>query len=145
VTCSCKEPREHANPRRKGWCARCQKQIRPEVLSTATTLEEFFDRLRWALFPKGEPSARFEHFRSLCEAREGQGRESFGLSYLTRENEQEAAEEASDLSMYMHLALLQARQRGEEEEWSTALEAAHHAFLAYDFAMQHQAKRRGTP
>lgn len=141
--CTCPAPREAADPRRKGSCLGCGKLIGEDCLSSHETLEAFFERLRWALFPTGKPSPAFEQYRALCEARELKGRDDFGLAYLRRDNEQEAGEEAADLAMYMHLSILQARQRGEEEEWSTALEAARHAFIAFEFASQHAHKRKG--
>lgn len=145
MTCSCPEPNEGADPRHKGQCLKCALPIDPRVLSSDETVGEFYDWLERAEFPKGGVTPVYGHFRQVAEAREREGREKFGLSYLHRKNEAEALEELADASNYLLFAVLQARQRGEDEEWSTAVEVARHCFKAYEFAALHAAKRRGSP
>lgn len=88
----------------------------------------------------------FEQFRSHCEARELDGRDTFGLEYLSRENCAEAAEEAVDLGLYMHLDILQhLRDTGTDDDLALALTAAKHAYLAHKAVRELAAKRRGSP
>ena len=142
MTCTCEVPLDSPNPRNVS-CNRCGLPIDPDCRCDERTIGQFYDRLQSALF-RGKPSASFLRFRALAEEREQEGRERYGLAYLGKRNELEAQEEGADLANYLAFAIFQARQRGEDEEWSTALEAARHAFLACEFAMRHEAKRKGS-
>ena len=142
ISCQCENPKLPVDPRREGWCAHCLRRLDPKWLSESENGDGFFVRLEEALFPGGESPEAFTRFREHCEARHEAGKERFGLDYLTRENEREALEEAADLGNYMYFTLLQSRRAGEEEEWSLALEAAHHAYLAHKCSEELAAKRR---
>lgn len=121
--CDCPIPDEHG-PIRPGYC-RCGGYIDPRWTSNDRTFREFFDQL--AALP-GVTSA----FVAQCRQRELDGRDEFGHQFLSRDNAAEAREEASDLALYCALSVLRARRDGNAEQIEAALDAAHHAALAYE-------------
>lgn len=93
--------------------------------SNDETFAEFFDRL---LDLPEVPREFVEQVRQ----RELAGRETFGNVFLSRANELEGCEEAADLALYAHLAVLRARREGRREHIDLALIAARHAALAWE-------------
>ena len=144
--CSCGEPREHVDPRRKGWCGNCLRQLDPRWLSTDKTVSYFFDRLANGVFPKGRTDHYFADFRAICEARERKGRDEFGLGYLTRPNLREAGEEEADACMYRHLEMLKRfMQEGDDEGLSLVLQASMRSFEAFRLDREAEARLKGAP
>lgn len=144
MSCSCPEPVESSNPRNRGTCNKCARPIPGDVLSNDQTVKAFFDRLSSAL--PGEPPDSFLDFRELCERREREGRDRFGLQYLRRDNCLEAAEEAADLALYMHLELLRERRAAvSSADSALAFTAAYHAYLAFDASRRLRSTHRGSP
>lgn len=142
--CSCEKPREYADPRRKGWCCVCLRQLDPAWLSTDQTVGAFLDRLRDSI--PGIAGPEFDAFRAQCVARERAGREKFGLDYLGRDNLGESMEEFSDGSNYFFFDYLEAiRRHGEDYEIDLVLTGAWHAYQAHQVAQQLRSKRRGAP
>lgn len=139
--CECSEPRETANPRKAGSCVKCGKHFDPEWTSSDQTMTEFFNRLSSCRFLEES----FPAFRQMCERRERAGRDTFGFSYLVRDNLEEAREELSDAAVYMALDILKARHDGTDECADLALTVAYHASRAFDALGQLQHKRGGEP
>lgn len=143
MSCKCPEPRESADPRKAGSCIKCGKLIPTEVLSQENIVW-FYDRLE-ACFP-GKAPETFKSFRHECEVRELEGREKFGLSYLSRQNLREADQEGADGANYLFFDVLKYRRRtGRDDDLELALQGAYHAFKAFDCARRLEAKRRGSP
>jgi hypothetical protein len=143
--CTCPAPIQSANPRKRD-CLRCSFTIHPTVLSSNTTMAEFFDRLA-DVFPGGKPPAEFDSFRRQCETRERAGRTHFGIGYMLRSNPHEAMEEAADAANYFFFDVLQHRQRqdGEDTDFDVALTGAWYAFKLHQAAQELSRKRRGSP
>lgn len=120
--CVCEIPKETGR-NRPGYCRICGGKIDARYLSTDSTFAAFFNQL--AQLPGVD-----RHFINQCRDRELAGRDEFGNEYLQRVNELEGIEEACDLALYSHLAVLRARREGRKENVDIALEAAHHAALA---------------
>ena len=144
MACRCPAPLEPADPRHKGECCKCGKVLGAQVLSSENIVW-FYDRLE-SCFPGKAPPA-FKAFRHECEAREFEGREKFGLSYLSRDNLKEAAEEESDADNYRFFKILQLRSEGRDEAdvMDLLLSAAFHAYKAYEFDRRAEARLRGSP
>ena len=141
--CQCRRPRTVGDPRKKGSCVRCGKLLGKRWTSNNENFNIFFDRLESA-FP-GEVPDSFVAFRAQCLAREYEGRERFGFTYMIRDNLAESREEAADLCMYLYLDGLAARRAGKDEEESVALTAALHCYKAYEAIRDLEAKRHGAP
>lgn len=120
--CDCAVPEDHGKFR-PGWCRMCGGRIGEEWTSNDRTVTDFLDQL--AALPGVD-----QHFINQCRQRELAGRDEFGHTFLNRVNELEGIEEAADLALYSHLAILRARREGKIEHIDIALEAAHHAALA---------------
>lgn len=108
-------------------------------MSDQATIDNFFNRLEEAMFPASVletigPPEWFQRFRQQAEARELQGREEFGDTYLHRANELEATEELADAAIYMALALARARTEGRDEQWEMALTVASKVAEAHEYA-----------
>lgn len=141
--CLCPEPLVSPNPRDSG-CGKCGRRLDSTWTSNDRTMAEFFDRLasRW---PPGDEPPEFPIFRRHCLSRERAGRETFGLRFLSRNNPQEAREEAADLANYCAFDLLSSIRKGEELEEDEALTAAWHVFQAYCSLLQLERKHHGSP
>ena len=141
--CTCPRPVESSNPRRKGWCAACAFQFDPEWLSSDENTRRFFDRLQRSM-PSHD--SEWQAFRQMCEERERDGRQTFGVAYLSKDNLKEATEEAGDLAIYPLLDSLRAIREGRAgEDYDLVLTIAHHAFQAYSAAVRLQHKRHHCP
>lgn len=125
--CRCQRPR--VNDRRPGWCRVCGVQLDRRVLSSDENFAEFFDHLLTS------PDVH-ANFVNHCRAREVAGRDTFGLAYLSRENELEATEEVADYGIYLYLAMLRRKREGREVNWAKALEATRHAAIAHQLALE---------
>src|SRR4051794_17482384 len=90
VSCACPKPRNPTDPRKQGAC-QCGKVLDPAWVSSDATFNEFFGRLREAIFPV--VGAEFDSFVAQCKQRELAGRDTFGFEYLARSNITEAYEE----------------------------------------------------
>ncbi len=143
MACSCPRPNQSSDPRKAGTCIKCGRLVGADVLSSET-IRWFYDRLE-TCFP-GKPPAAFAAFRREAEAREVEGRDKFGLSYLSRSNLVEASEEGADEANYFLFDVLQHRRRlGRDDDLDLALEGAWHSFKAYECARRLEAKRLGSP
>lgn len=144
MSCACPAPLEATDPRRAGSCNKCGRTFEADWLSTDETVKEFFDWLESSI-PATEME-EFTAFRRHCEEREKAGRETFGIAHLHRSNPTEATEEAADIGVYAHLAVLEERRNeGDAQEMSLALEGARYAYLAHKCFRELAAKRRGSP
>ena len=93
-----------------------------------------------------ELSDDFLAFWAECRAREAAGRERFGLSYLERNNENEALEEWTDGANYLAFSHLRAvRDEGDDEHTDLVLTAMYHAFKAHQATRELRRKRHGAP
>lgn len=144
MPCECPVPLLASDPRRKA-CLRCSMPIEGGVgISSDEAFAEFFDRLQRAMFP-GKVPEWFVAFRRECEARERQGREEYGLSYLRRDNCVEACQEFADGAIYFMFDVLQSlRNTGDEEGIDIALTGAWHAAEAHRCAQELSARRRAS-
>ena len=141
--CHCEKPAISPDPRDEGMCQRCLARPGEAWTSCDATMAEFYDRLEEAMFSLAErtapvPSAdlvAFREFRTQAEIRELAGRKTFGFKHLSRDNPREATEEVADASNYILFSLMDARRKGDAEEWSLALTAAKHAALAHKWAL----------
>jgi hypothetical protein len=120
--CRCDRP--VLNPRRPDFCRRCGVRHDPQAQSNVSTIGEFFAHL--SDLP-GVGAAALHH----AQVREQAGREEFGLSYLGRDNDAEACEEAADGIIYAHLSALNDRRAGIQDIDPDLLDAAHHFALAH--------------
>lgn len=149
-TCTCAAPLPSKNPRSLTTCNSCGFWVDPELLNLDRHVAEFFDRLAEALFPYDKftgdliTAPWWDDFREHVVMRELAGREKFGLSYLERDNPAEAAEEATDLALYMLLDGIRAKRDGIDPEEDVALTAAYHAAQAHRYARMIVAKRGGN-
>lgn len=140
MSCACQEPIDTADPRRKGDCARCGKEIEQ------IDLRAFYDRVALALPSWPEVPEDFEAFRQQCEARFSAGKEQFGSAYLRRQNLREALEECADWGNYMAFDLFQnSKESDEGEDLDLTLEAVNLAYQAHAIARRIAAKRAGSP
>lgn len=129
--CECPVPADHADAHpgfRDGWCRVCGGKLSDSWVATSDGLMEFLELAR-------------ADYRSAahCHTRELAGRAEFGFAYLSRNNPEEAQEEAADGQIYCYLEVLKDRRAGETDIDFDLLDAASH------FALAHQAlqRRRG--
>lgn len=94
------------------------------MVSSDENFESFF---RWLLEVPGVDG----DFLPYCLNREREGRQMYGLAYLTKDGPREAMEEAADLAIYCYLHLLRAKRDGTPQEKEKALEAATYAAKAW--------------
>ena len=140
--CKCAVPKPKVRPGKADWCERCGYFIHPRWSCNSKTMGEFFDRLASALVTRDDTWARF---RIDVEAREFAGRRRFGQSFQSRNNINEAMEEAADGALYACLDTLVARRAGDDEHSDLALAAALHFYRAYETLIHVAHRRRGEP
>lgn len=149
MTCSCAEPKQAADPRH-GSCLRCCMAIEDGPgISTEATVKEFFDRLEDGIF-KFDADAKerrfFHSVRALCEYREQEGKDKFGLGYLDRDNVLEANEEGADFINYLYMADLKTfRATGEHVDLDVLLTGAKLIVEGMEMVAGYSAKLRGSP
>lgn len=141
--CRCSVPVRYPQPSFPNTCVRCGFHISPLWTSNDLTVGDFFNRLA-TVFPT-KPPQWFHAFRSQCEARERAGRTRFGHSFLSRDNIEEAIEEAADLAIYAHLHILRACREQREDHRDLAMTAALKAAEAYHALTELRARETGAP
>jgi len=124
--CQCERPRAGRNP---DFCGYCLIRHNPRIISTDRHMTEFLTEL--AKQP-GPTAPAIRH----AQKRERSGRTEFGLSYIGRDNDLEALEEAGDGIAYAYLSWLNDRRAGTDDIDPNLLDAAHH------FAQAHAALER---
>jgi len=120
--CLCVRPKQ--NPRSTGYCRRCGIRLDPRWISSDETMGQFYKPVMD--LPGVRPGTIVQ-----AQARERDGRDLFGLNYLSRSNEEEALEEFSDALNYAAFSWLVDRRAGIEEIDPDLLDAAHHTALAH--------------
>lgn len=121
--CDCEEPKLRAY--KGGNCQRCAKLLFDDYLSNDDNLAEFFGLV------SDIPGVDTE-ILSVAAQRERDGRDFYGLAYLSRNNIAEAIEEVADLIVYLYLHRLRGRRDGYEVDMASLLEAAMHGAYAYN-------------
>lgn len=132
--CNCDYPEPHPNHRYERSCRHCSKLLPTNIQSNDQTVKEFFGYLEQL------PDVS-EAFIAQCLIRERSGRDTFGNSFLKRDNAMEACEEMADGAIYAHLEVLEARHSGEDEDLALALEAAHTCAKAHTLFRRLAARR----
>lgn len=144
-TCACANPSEHPSPMRRGTCVQCCGMLSPFWLSTDSTLNEFWDRLRMGMF-YDEPSSAFDHLRQEATRREREGRRLYGLKYLSQNNLSEAVDELSDFCNYIFFDYLNTiRREGHDPDLDVTLTAVAKVVEAMEHLEHLRSRRRGAP
>ena len=149
MSCKCKVPQKSPNPRSAASCGICGKLLDPAWLSTDATMTKFFNRFEAGMFPPATRPKKKRWFwglRRLCEAREREGRDKFGLAYLSHDFLENVGEEAADIIVYSHLRHLRTiKESGEDRDIDLLLQGCKEVSDGLRTLSEYRAKNAGSP